>query len=322
MPTIALLVQYHGAPFNGFAKQKCSDVLTGIGTADAATVSGSVQSPLNIGSVAKGAPLRRSHPGCSPEPASSTSSGGSRKKRQIVTVQGELERALETLYRRPVATTCAGRTDAGVHARGQVVSFDVSEGESEQRTARTLLRSLNALTPETIGVRAVQQAPDGFSARFDAKSREYRYFISTASAPPLVMHDFCWHLRCADLDIDAMNAGASYLIGEHDFKSFCLLSSAIGKPTRRNLMRCEVAPVEVAGDELICLTVEGSSFLHSMVRTIAGTLAAVGRGLRDPGWVDEALAARDRKAAGEKAPASGLVFWGVAYESLRWADGA
>lgn len=240
---------------------------------------------------------------------------------ELTTVQGELERALATLYRRPVATTCAGRTDAGVHALGQVVTYDVSDDELEARTPRTLLRSLNALTPEAMGVRAVQQVHDGFSARFDALWREYRYFISTGSLPPLIMHDFCWHVRGGSLDVDAMNAGAAHLIGEHDFKSFCLAASAKDKPTVRDLLRCEVAPVQIAGADLLCITVVGSSFLHSMVRTIAGTLVAVGRGLRDPAWVAQVLQACDRSAAGEKAPAQGLVFWDVGYPDVSWNDG-
>ena len=260
MATMALLLQYNGAGYHGFATQK----------------------PHN--------------------------------GRDLATVQGELNRALEVLYRRPVDTTCAGRTDAGVHALGQVISYDVSEEELETRTPRVLLRSLNALTPEDMGVRDVWQAADGFSARFDAQWREYRYYLSVGPLPPLVMADFCWHLRCEPLDIQAMNEAAQYLIGEHDFKSFCLAASAVGKPTCRNVLDLSVAPVQIAGQDLVRIRVVGSSFLHSMVRTIAGTLVAVGRGLREPAWVDSVLKACSRDAAGEKAPAQGLVFWQVGYE--------
>lgn len=260
MATIALLLQYKGEAYNGFAKQKPNG------------------------------------------------------KRPLVTVQGELERALEVLYRRPVETTCAGRTDAGVHALGQVISYDVEPEELESRTPRVLLRSLNALTPEDIGIRDVWQAEDGFSARFDAKWREYRYYLSVGPLPPLVMADYCWHLRCEPLNVAAMNEAAQYLIGEHDFKSFCLAASAVGKPTCRNVLDLSVSPVQIGGQDLVCIRVVGSSFLHSMVRTIAGTLVAVGRGLREPAWVGEVLEARSRDAAGEKAPAKGLVFWRVGYE--------
>lgn len=230
----------------------------------------------------------------------------------MLTVQGELERALELLYRRPVQTVCSGRTDSGVHALGQVVSFDLSEDEALARTDVALLRSLNALTHDRMAIREILHPEEGFSARFDAKAREYRYFISTGPVPPLVMHDFSWHIS-APLDIEAMREGASHLIGEHDFKSFCMAVSAVGKPTCRNVISIDVDPVEVMGQQLICITVVGSSFLHSMVRTIVGTLVAVGRGRRKPEWVKSVLEARSREAAGENAPAQGLIFWKVHY---------
>ncbi len=243
-------------------------------------------------------------------------SGFARQSGSILTVQDELERALSLLCRRPVETECAGRTDAGVHALGQVVSFQVSDEEARARTIRAWARSLNALTHDDISVRKVAFAPDGFSARFNAKSREYRYFIYTESAAPLVMREFSWH-RAGELDIAAMNEGASYLLGEHDFKSFCVAESSIGKPTCRNVMQLEVDEVEVVGESFVQITIAASSFLHSMVRTVAGTLVAVGAHKRDPEWVKTALEACDRGAAGEKAPACGLIFWHVDYEGLQ-----
>lgn len=230
----------------------------------------------------------------------------------MLTVQGELERCLEMLYRRPVQTVCSGRTDSGVHALGQVVSFDLTNDEAAMRGDDALLRSMNALTHDKIGIREVGHPYDGFSARFDAKAREYRYYIATGPTPPLVMGDFSWHIT-SPLDLEAMRQGASFLIGEHDFKSFCMAVSAKGKPTHRNVISIEVDPVEVMGQSLICITVVGSSFLHSMVRTIVGTLVAVGRKKRDPEWVERVLQARDRSVAGENAPAQGLVFWKVHY---------
>ncbi len=239
-------------------------------------------------------------------------SGFARQPGGLLTVQGELEHALELLYRRSVPTVCAGRTDAGVHALGQVVSFDLEEDELGVRSDDALMRSLNAITHRAIGVREVRHVAEGFSARFDAKAREYRYFLSTEKTPPLVMRDFCWHTPGL-LDLDAMREGASHLVGEHDFKSFCLAASAKDKPTCRNVMRIDVEPVEIMGEPLVSITVVGSSFLHSMVRTIVGTLLAVGRGRRDPDWVADVLAACRRDAAGEKAPACGLVLWKVTY---------
>ena len=248
-------------------------------------------------------------------------SGFARQPDQL-TVQGELERALEMLLRREVETTCAGRTDAGVHARGQVVSFDVSEGELRElderdagsRRARfaSFRRSLNAITHEDITVREVWQAPDGFSARFDATAREYRYFLAIDEVPPVFMRDFSWHV--GGLDVAAMERASRCLIGEQDFKSFCRASSAVDKPTCRNLMEVSFSREDAAGENLLVVRVVGSSFLHSMVRTIVGTLVDVGRGRRPEVWVAEALAACDRTAAGECAPAQGLVFWEVSYE--------
>lgn len=229
-----------------------------------------------------------------------------------LTVQGELEHALELLFRRPVDTTCAGRTDAGVHAKGQVVSFDIAREEMRDRTVSSMCRSLNALTHEMIAVGELREVPFGFSARFDAQEREYRYAISTASTPPLFMRDFCWHLA-KPLDVEAMRAGAAHLIGEHDFKSFCLAASAVDKPTHRNVREISIYPETVLGEDLLIVKVVGNAFLHSMVRTIVGTLVAVGRGQREPGWVADVLAACDRSAAGENAPAKGLTFWQVRY---------
>ena len=228
------------------------------------------------------------------------------------TVQGELEQALSLVFRRPVEVVCSGRTDAGVHALGQVVSFDLAAGELGGRTLHSLRRSLNALTHEGITVRAVEQREAGFSARFDARWREYHYHICTGDVPPLFMRDFCWQVT-APLDFEAMRRGAEYLVGEHDFKSFCMAASAVGKPTRRNVMELSLARETVMGEDVLTIKVVGNAFLHSMVRTIVGTLVAVGRGQRSPEWVREVLAARDRKAAGENAPAAGLVFWRVQY---------
>ena len=228
------------------------------------------------------------------------------------TVQGELEQALSLVFRRPVEVVCSGRTDAGVHALGQVVSFDLNAGELGGRTLHSLRRSLNALTHEGVTVREVEQRAAGFSARFDARWREYHYHICCGDVPPLFMRDFCWHVT-APLDIEAMRRGAEYLVGEHDFKSFCMAASAVGKPTKRNVLELSLARETVMGEDVLTIKVVGNAFLHSMVRTIVGTLVAVGRGQRTPEWVGEVLAARDRKAAGENAPAAGLVFWRVEY---------
>ena len=246
-------------------------------------------------------------------------SGFARQPEQL-TVQGELERALEMLLRRPVETTCAGRTDAGVHARGQVVSFEVYEdelAEMDERDAQrarfaSFRRSLNAITHDDISVRSIWQAADGFSARFDAQAREYRYALAVDETPPVFMRDSAWHV--GPLDVAAMERASRCLIGEQDFKSFCRASSAVDKPTCRNVMEVSFSEEERFGERLVIVKVVGSSFLHSMVRTIVGTLVEVGRGRKSGNWVAEALAACDRTAAGETAPAQGLVFWEVRYD--------
>ena len=233
------------------------------------------------------------------------------------TVAGELRRALETLLRRPCELTCAGRTDAGVSALGQYVSLPVEGAELAGREPRRMWRSLMALTPEDISVRGLYLAPEGFSARFDAQERAYRYRIACGNAQPVLAWDHAWWLR-APLDVQAMNAAAQSLVGEHDFTSFCKVSSAAklredGRSLSRCLRRVEVCETCEAGEDLVCVDVVGNAFLHNMVRIMVGTLVEVGRGNRPIGWVAEALAAQDRRAAGPTAPAKGLVFERVTY---------
>lgn len=227
------------------------------------------------------------------------------------TVAGEVTRALETLLRRPIDLTCAGRTDAGVHALAQYVSVPATATELA-RPGRSLLRGLSALTPDDVSPRALLRAPAGFSARFDANSRSYRYRIVVGEARPVLAWDHAWWLR-SRLDVDAMRSGAARLLGEHDFKSFCKAISAEGKPTHRYLERVHVHEEQECGERIVCVDVRGNAFLHSMVRTITGTLVEVGRGHRDAAWVAAALSACDRKAAGPCAPAKGLTFVGVDY---------
>ncbi|WP_251197535.1 tRNA pseudouridine(38-40) synthase TruA [Anaerotardibacter muris] len=228
------------------------------------------------------------------------------------TVQGSIEEALELLFHREVETTCAGRTDTGVHALCQVVSFDLLPDEWFRRKPDTLLRSLNALTHEAISFREVRPMPEDFSARFSAMSREYHYYLCTDDAPPLLMESFCWHVA-KPLDIEAMRNAAHYLIGEHDFKSFCMAVSAKGKPTKRFVSEVSFTQEQIWNSNFIRIRVVGNAFLHSMVRTMVGTLALVGAGKRPPEWVKEVLEARNRQAAGQNAPAQGLVLWNVVY---------
>ncbi|MCL1797519.1 MAG: tRNA pseudouridine(38-40) synthase TruA [Eggerthellaceae bacterium] len=228
------------------------------------------------------------------------------------TVQGSLNDALELLYKRAIETVCAGRTDAGVHARRQVVSMNLSAEEFLVRDMVSLKRSLNALIDDKAVVTNIEERQAGFSARFDAKAREYRYFLSLSESRPILLNDWVWHLG-KPLDIDAMRKGGAYLLGEHDFKSFCVSASAEGKPTRRKLIELSLEKEEFLAEEVVVIKVVGSSFLHSMVRTIVGTLVAVGLGKYPPEWVEQVLDARQRSAAGQTAPAKGLILWQVFY---------
>lgn len=231
---------------------------------------------------------------------------------RLRTVQGEVDRALSTFFAHPVETVCAGRTDAGVHALGQVVSCTLPAEDLAGRNGGKLLISLNALTPEDVAVKKAGVADAGFSARFDALRREYRYRIVTGLSAPLFLRDFAWWYRGA-LDVEAMREAAKPLVGEHDFRSFCKAASAAGKNTVRTIEEVSVEPEEQLGEEHLVVRIVGNAFLHSMVRTIVGTLVEVGSGHRRPEWVGEVLEERRRVAAGQNAPACGLTFWHVDY---------
>ncbi len=238
------------------------------------------------------------------------------KQTHIKTVAGEVRRALRTVLRHDVDLTCAGRTDAGVHARAQYVSLPLATEEFEERSSQRLLRSLGAVLPDDIRVYELFRAPSGFSARFDARARRYRYRVATGPVAPLFCADWCWWIRTAQpgaLDVEAMNEAARYLIGEHDFKSFCKAQSAVDKPTCRFVMSAFFESERVLGEDTLVFDIVGNAFLHSMVRTIVGTLVEVGLRRKPVSWVGDALAACNRNAAGPCAPACGLTFWDVQY---------
>ena len=228
------------------------------------------------------------------------------------TVAGELRRAIETLLRRPIDLTCAGRTDAGVHAVAQYISVPVADTELAL-TRRRWLRAMDALLGKDIAINEVYKARKGFSARFDARSRTYTYRIADRDARPVLSRGAVWWHRYP-LDVDAMAAACPALLGEQDFKSFCKVASAVGKPTCRFVREVSFASERQLGEELIAFTITGNAFLHSMVRTIVGSLVEVGSGRRDEEWLAQALAACDRLAAGPTAPPQGLCFMNVEYD--------
>ena len=229
----------------------------------------------------------------------------------LLTVQGDIERALTTALRTTVEVVGAGRTDAGVHARRQCVSFSLPEGVDLD--PHSVMRSLNALTHEALSVLSVEEAGAGFSARFDAQSREYRYRIVTGPAGPQFLADFAWWHRAA-LDVEAMRLAAAHLEGEHDFTSFCSTESLEKTSSpHRFIESIELVSGHHLGESCLEVRVVGNAFLHHMVRIVVGTLVEVGVGRREPEWVAQVLAARDRSAAGPTAPAHGLTFHSVAY---------
>jgi tRNA pseudouridine38-40 synthase len=238
-------------------------------------------------------------------------------------VQEELERALCTALHLPPAslsTVVAGRTDAGVHAFGQVVSFTCPETQlATEAGRRVLLRSLNALTPRDLSIRALHTVPPDFSARFDAVSREYRYRIAPASAPPLFTRRYAWHLPNFGTDHTALarlKHAASALVGTHDFSSFAVTASLAGKNPVRELLSINLVPLEFFGEQLFELRIVGTAFLHSMVRVITGTLVEVYEGRIEHGALPAILAVQRRSAAGRTAPACGLTLFDVQYQTF------
>ncbi|MDI6909925.1 tRNA pseudouridine(38-40) synthase TruA [Nocardioides sp.] len=223
------------------------------------------------------------------------------------TVQGELSDALATVLRVPsVAVVCAGRTDAGVHARGQVVHADLDG--LEPAAVEGLLRRLNGRLPADVRVRRVAAAPAGFDARFGALWRRYAYRIADTPAvvDPLTRgHVLAWP---RSLDLDAMNAASAVLVGRHDFASFC--KQREGATTIRTLLELSWAR-ERSG--LLVGTVRADAFCHSMVRSLVGCLIAVGEGRRPVAWAEDILRAEVRDPSVAVVHAHGLTLEEVAY---------
>ncbi|GBC87201.1 tRNA pseudouridine synthase A [bacterium HR12] len=226
---------------------------------------------------------------------------GFARQRDQRTVQGVLEAALARVLGDVPRLSVAGRTDAGVHARGQVVSF-----AADVEPAR-LQRALNALLAPEVVVWDARWAPPGFDARRSASAREYRYRIDLAPWPDPFTARYVWH-RPGELSLPRMREAARHLVGEHDFASF-------GRPHRpggATVRRLERIAVSRRGDRLE-IAVRGNAFLHQMVRSIVGTLVRVGEGRMTPEGVAAALEARDRAAAGPVAPPHGLTLERVVY---------
>ncbi|MDX1496200.1 MAG: tRNA pseudouridine(38-40) synthase TruA [Salinisphaeraceae bacterium] len=228
---------------------------------------------------------------------------GWQRQHHCRTVQGEVEAALSTVADEPVQVTCAGRTDAGVHAIGQVIHFD----SDRDRDAKAWSFGANTHLPGDISLRWVQPVADDFSARYSALARSYRYLmLDSRMRSGLFAKRACWSRY--PLDAERMHSAAQSLVGEHDFSSFRARECQSNTPMR-NLQAISVR----RDGAFIILDVQANAFVHHMVRNIAGVLIAIGKGRRDVGWTQELLEIRDREKGGVTAPACGLYFMQAIY---------
>jgi tRNA pseudouridine38-40 synthase len=218
------------------------------------------------------------------------------------TVEGVLSDALGRVLGAPPKLSVAGRTDAGVHARGQVASFVADDDVDLER----LQRSINGMLAPEVVAEDVRRAPVGFNARFSATAREYRYRINVGPWPNPFEARFVWH-RPGALALAPMRKAARTLLGEHDFASFCRRPQSGG--TVRRLERLSIARV----GERVEISAQANAFMHQMVRALVGSLVAVGDGRLDTGAVREILVARDRARTPQMAPAHGLTLECVIY---------
>ena len=228
---------------------------------------------------------------------------GWQRQSSIRTVQGCLEKALAQVADHEMAVICAGRTDTGVHATGQVIHVDTDA----VRDRKGWIRGTNANLPPDVRVHWVTEVNDDFHARFAARRRHYRYIIQNQPVgSALSRNRVCWEY--AQLDEASMARAAANLLGEHDFTSFRAVACQARSPVR-TIYRLEVT----RSGNFIYIDIVANAFLHHMVRCVAGVLMAIGRGDRSCDWITELLAAGDRSLAGVTAPAAGLYLVKVEY---------
>lgn len=221
----------------------------------------------------------------------------------VRTVQGCVEEALARVADHPVRVICAGRTDTGVHALGQVVHFDTAA----ERRARSWVFGANTHLPPDVSVRWAQPVAEDFHARFSAVRRHYRYVIfNTPVRPAVLAAGVAWEYRA--LDAARMSAAAAFLVGRHDFSSYRAYACQAKSPVR-TIQRLDVAR---RGD-FVVIDIVADAFLHHMVRNIAGVLIAIGAGEQEPLWAREVLEQKDRRLGGVNAVPAGLYFVGVQY---------
>jgi len=224
------------------------------------------------------------------------------------TVQGAIETAWKEITQENVRISAAGRTDAGVHAHGQVAGLITESRLSDV----DLLRALNAVLPNDVAILSIEPAPEGFHATRDAVGKHYRYHIHNGRVPSVFDRYYAWHYP-QPLDVAPMHAAAQSLIGRHDFSSFETAGSERPDSVRTIWELNVTRGVQDSADR-ITIDVRGDGFLYNMVRTIVGTLIEVGKGARDIAWSAQVLAACDRRQAGQTAPPQGLFLVEVEYE--------
>lgn len=229
---------------------------------------------------------------------------GFQRQRDAVTIQGELEKALYNLTGKPTATHGAGRTDAGVHARGQVFHFFTDVNIPPERWPL----ALNSRLPRSIVVTKARLVPDEFHARKSARAKVYDYVIYNDRFPSVFHDRFSLFVR-EPLDVQAMRDAAGFLVGEHDFAAFRATGSTPLRTTVRHLMKLSVTQ----DGPLITVRAEADGFLYHMMRNIVGTLLVVGRNKQPPEWVGQVLQSKNRQLAGPTAAARGLCLVHVKY---------
>jgi tRNA pseudouridine38-40 synthase len=221
------------------------------------------------------------------------------------TIQAAMEEVLVRILQEPVRLRAAGRTDAGVHAREQVVDF----ADAGVRDLCMIVHGGNALLPPAIRILSASAVPEAFDARRHATEKEYRYFLYLSPVASPFLLRYAWHIE-THLDLDSMREGLSHLVGEHDFTSFRGQGCTARSPVR-TVSRAAVAQHDVPG--LFSIDVAGAGFLRHMVRNIVGTVVDAGKGKHPADHVGAILRARERSAAGVNAPPHGLFLWRVSY---------
>src|SRR3954452_10142120 len=221
------------------------------------------------------------------------------------TVQSELEKVLAKMHKgKSIKVSASGRTDAGVHAKGQVVHFDSPLPISEEKWEL----ALNSMLPEDISVLSVLKVDSSFHARFDALGKEYRYLLKLSEKRDPFQRDFAYQFPY-ELNLEAMKQASLFFIGTHDFTSFCSARTEVLDRVRT----IETIDFLLEGD-FLTLRFVGNGFLYNMVRILTGTLLEVGTGKRRPEEIVDILDQKDRRFAGKPAPAQGLCLWKVFYE--------